>query len=393
MNFKFCTFRLYQRAYRLMATLNIMLFAIVPAFAQPFPPEWLAVPVTRAYSYDLSVTSVSTAPPFIENSPITVTYKLSVADFGVIGQLPEPRQGLICGLPSKDNCKSVGLLTSGRTINGTITTAARAGASSPLFIKLVSPLRCRRGIECFGTELLADASANRPVAARYWISLENFTIFHTRARSTDTILAQLTGRVEGQRSSQPDACNIQPTPPIYCTGAIRQGDHQDGTYPITGVRAGPFDLVPDIDPDLTFSYNLLNFGTPYEQEVFLKIMNGINDLAAGALSAYSASSGGGSSGSGTYGGWTGIHDFTEKINTIQAGGCDGPVAVDLVSVLNKVVAGQNDSTLDASTRAFGQWRMRSRVFDDIKSQDGCGKNSKYQVAWSITRSSWAPPLE
>jgi hypothetical protein len=83
------------------------------------------------------------------------------------------------------------------------------------------------------------------------------------------------------------------------------------------------------------------------------------------------------------------------INGLEFDGCDGPVAADAVSVLNKTVVGNSQSTLDALTRNTGKLTRTNPTTGvyEISSQDGCGKSGQYTVTWSVTRISWLPALE
>jgi hypothetical protein len=119
-------------------------------------------------------------------------------------------------------------------------------------------------------------------------------------------------------------------------------------------------------------------------------MDGINDLAYAFMSGYSASSGGGGSGGSGSNSWGPAHDFTTKLNAIQWGGCDGPVAVDLHEMLNKAIVGYTGSTLDARTRDTGRYTETSGTYT-VDSQDGCLESPRYDVTWSIGRTSWKAP--
>ena len=348
------------------------------------PPALCTTPIPVFYTYDLQITSVS-PPPYVENQPITVNYRLVVDKAGILGQLPPPRIGSVCGARLGDTCVKVGELRVGRTITGSVTSTAVAGANSPIAIHLMSPAACPPGIECFSSDELAQQTVSRPVAARYMVSIDGFTILRTRAVHEDTVKINLMGMVDGQRSAESDACHIL-SPPTYCLNNVAQGDHNNGTFQATGVSVGPYDLIPEVDSDLRFAFSVLNLGTPYEQVVAQKIFDGISDVTAAALAAYSSSTGGNGSG------WSGLNDFTHKINAMQFGGCDGPTAVDAVSVLNKAVAGANQNTLDALTRDTGKLtRIRPETgIYEIDSQDGCGKSGQYKVTWTVNRISWLP---
>ena len=357
-----------------------------PAEAQDrFGQAGAAVP--RQYAYDLQITSIADGP-YLENQPVSVNYTLTVRTFGVARELPAPVRGTICGARKAD-CKSLGSLSEGRVINGSVSTSAVAGANSPFKISVIAPQVCAAGEECFGTTEVSEAAISRPVAARYMLSIDQFTVLIPRSYQEDTVLVNLFGRVDGQRSAEADACQIE-GPPRFCAINIPQGDYSAGTFPATGNAVGPFDLIPEIDPDLKFSYVLLNFGTSYEQRVAEKIFNGISDFTSAGLTAYTGSQGGDS------GSWDGLNAFTHRINGIQFGGCDGPVAVDMITALNRAIAGNVAATIDARTGANGIWSAkgpRDLDFYEIESQDGCGRSGRYRVQWTIRRISWLPPVD
>jgi hypothetical protein len=66
------------------------------ATAQQCPGNPRFCPVAMFYKYDLQITSVA-PPPYVENQPIAVGYRLVVDKAGVVGQLPAPRTGSVCG--------------------------------------------------------------------------------------------------------------------------------------------------------------------------------------------------------------------------------------------------------------------------------------------------------
>jgi hypothetical protein len=351
----------------------------------PLPPG-VTTAVKMFYTYDLHITSVA-PPPYVENQPILVGYRLVVDKAGVVGELPAPRDGSICGARRGDSCVSIGHLTVGRTISGSVTSTAVAGQYSPIVIYLTSPVDCPPGQECFGSVDLDQENVTRPVAARYRVSIDSFTILRTRARHEDTVNISLMAAVDGQRSAQSDACNIL-GPPTYCVQNVKQGDHNNGTFQAKGVLVGEYDLIPEVDADLKFSFTVLNFGTSYNQVVAQDIFNGISDFTSGALSAYSGSSG---SGGGSY---AQLNDFTHKINALEFGGCDGPVAVDAVSVPNKTIVGNSQSTIESRTHSTGRLTGTGPTTGgvyEIDSQDGCGKSGQYKVSWAVTRTSWLAP--
>jgi hypothetical protein len=258
---------------------------------------------------------------------------------------------------------------------GTIHMAAPvAGARSP--VKLIVCRRATAGEDYGCSELSAD---EKPITAfaRYTVALVEFEILHTRARSTDTIYAALQGRVANQRSADPDACSIQ-GPPTFCVPGTFQGDHQDGTFAISNIQVGPFDLIPEVDADLTFAYALVNYGTSENQENFRKTLDWISTATSFGLSTYQPQASQG---------WSAGDAMTKQLNALIVANCDGPVAADTVVYLNRTLSGEVQSTLPARTEPSGRFRQTSQI-QEIKSQDGCGGSPKYRVTWEIVRSSW-----
>jgi hypothetical protein len=343
--------------------------------AQPDPSK---VMVIRALAtYDLAITQIA-QPALVENDWIDISFDLKVGTG--LGNVAA-KDLAVCGGTRMGPCVQIPGATAGRSYRGVVhTTAPRAAAQAPIRIVLIANLPCSPGIECFGEEELTDATSVQPVAARYVVRVDGFTINHTRAIITDTVVIALQGKVLGQRSDAADACSIQ-APPAYCVGPIPQGNFKNGVFAARNVEVGPFEMIPDVSGDLAFTYLVLNFGTPYEQRVAQKIFDGISGAASAFMQAYSGNSG-----------WSSVDDFTKKINALQFGGCDGPVALDGVSFLNKspTVATVNQ-TLEMRTWANGRV-VGSRSFE-IDSQDGCGRSPRYGVRFSVVRTSWRSGMQ
>jgi hypothetical protein len=135
-------------------------------------------------------------------------------------------------------------------------------------------------------------------------------------------------------------------------------------------------LIPDVSPNLSFDYEVMNFGEPYEEKVFKIIFDLQSDAAAGILNAVMQGRN-----------FDTLNDFAHKIHDL--GGCDGPVAVDAKLILNKPDPNLlNVPTLDTLTRDTGRYQVESRIFDEFDSQPGCGRSSRYKVTWSLIRTSW-----
>jgi len=360
------------------------------AFAQKCPPNCTGVttPVPVGRLYDLKIVSIEPAAALVEHQDITVAFELTVKKYGVVGEL-KSQQGQVCGVNHRGTCKTIAQLDPDRTYNGQITiTAPAAAKNADIAIVLEAAQVCPPGVECFGTETLAEGHSIRPVAADYVVNIDSFTIRHTRAVHEDTLEMNLSAQVPGQRSAEKGACDFVPKPPTYCVTKVKQGDYNNGTYPAKGSTVGLYRLIPEVEPEFTFEYHLINLGTPYEQRAAEKIFNGISDAAAAFMSAYTSASGGSGGGDA----WKQVNDFTHKLNALQFGGCDGPVLVGAAALRNQALPGGEASTLDAVTKGTGRYTntQHSEDYDEINSQDGCGKSPRYDVTYSIVRTTWQP---
>lgn len=347
---------------------------VVVSQAQPGPE--LSPFLIRPPTYTLVITKSAPASPILENSAIRISFALTT-------RLPYPGEVLdsglsVCPTDNSGVCKAMGTLAPGRRYTGSLTMRApRAGVDPTVRITLCGK---PKGGETYGCVPLAEGELPLPVYARYEVALTGFEVLHTRAHTTDTLYAALNGRVAGQRSAEADACSIE-GPPLYCVPGRFQGNREDGQFPIAGVKVGPFDLMPEVDADLTFAYSMVNFGTPKTQLAFKKFMDTISDIASMGLTAYQPQAAAA---------WQQGNDFTHRLNDLQWGGCDGPVAAGEVVMLNRTLAGQSQSNLVARTDANGQYSQTSDIHE-ITSQDGCGNSSKYRVRWVALRTSWMPP--
>lgn len=356
-----------------------------------------AVPQGDTTIYDLTITSVKPDARAIEHSPITVDFKLTLT----LGRDdPGPQHIRICPedfADIGDSCTDIKAARVGRSYTRTLQTFAPAAAASPGAVRLVAYIIPKSVRPVLGKTRRTVARAATPYAsaAEYRVEVVGFAPLRTRAVQADTVRISLQAKVEGQRSAADDACNvIEPAGPGsgYCAKLIKIGDTPEnsrGTR-VSTVGVGPYVLVPEADPDLVFSYQIVNMGQTYEQKVFVELMNGISDAAQAFLSAYGKAGGN----------WDDAHDLTNKINGLAWAGCDGPVAVDARSAVNKSVERHFESTLLVRTEATGYWEQQEpsigdfadRSYYEYASQDGCGRSSKYQVVWRITRTSWqAPP--
>lgn len=80
---------------------------------------------------------------------------------------------------------------------------------------------------------LANDSESFDFKMRFVVSLDSFTILHTRAQSNDTVYWALTGITDGMGIPSNCADKLAEfRSPSYCSGPRLVGDRQDGTYPV-----------------------------------------------------------------------------------------------------------------------------------------------------------------
>ena len=360
------------------------LYRVVAVSASPPPPTPTPVALNlfpAVYVADLAITKIEPSSALLEHQPIRISFSLTVTKWGY-GD-PKPRGASVCAADGKGTCYRIPTLEL-RTYRGSIDAFAPAAAqTASLGIELVAALE--PGHE-FGEEKWAWASQTVAVAARYEVAITSFTTHHTRARGNDTVKISLQGMVEGQPSGSAGACEIV-GPPRYCLTLVPYGDANDGVHPVTNVRVGSYTLVPETDNNLGVAFALVNQGTPFAQEVAQKVFNGISDITATALKVVY---------SGASSGWDGANSITHGINDAIYGGCDGPMASEVVILLNRTLEGQSASTLEARTRSTGQYSQTDGKNSgttgqfEIDSQAGCGESGNYDVTWTVFRTSWQP---
>lgn len=347
----------------------------------------------------LEITAISPEARIIEHQPIDVSFTLSFPPNKIIkklpgGKPPKPGQpdgvlnGRVCvrNDTAKTPCVDVKELALGSEKLGILRMKApAAGATVPIEIAFCS----EGGTEEFMCNETAWAGRHLPIAARYEVLLQSYEILHTKAPTTDKVWAVLLG----QASDTPPAADSQLCgilgPPTYCVRMTEQGDREDGVHTVVGdVRVGPFDLVPEIDPNLTFWFTIMNAGFSHEEETFLKVMTVFNEMGGGAFGAVLSSQGGNGSSA------PALQAATDHLNHLMAANCDAVVVNEIRTALNRTLNGQWPSTLDARTRDAGYWvggQGDTDVFITPNPAE-CGDSAKYKVTWRIARTSWEPPL-
>lgn len=346
------------------------------SFAQPpnghgnlFPP------VPKQYGFDLAILSIDPkdGDHIVEHQPITIAYELTVTVFGITGE-PSPMSVSVCTSDNNNCSDTIGPVTV-RKYKGTISALApAAGAHAPVSITAFTPVP---GVDVeFPNHIgVAETEKRIPVAARYDVSIDSFTILNTRALHEDQVKVSLLSSLQGSPVDGDSACQVVGA--NYCVQLVDQGSRNNGTYPVKGVRVGSYDLVPEQSPNLVFQFSVMNMGETYSQhatEVFLNVMSG---ASAGILNALMSG--------GNYGG---LDSFAKMIHGLDK--CDGPVAVDAKVLFNRsepTLPGV--PTMDSMTKSSGHYTSE-QLYQGTDSGLGCGSNSQYKVAWSLIRTSWQP---
>jgi hypothetical protein len=385
-----------------VATFVLFVFAqylpVGTVMAQDCPPGKLCIPeippTPIQRSYQLTVTSVSPGGVLLEHQPISVTYALTVTQFGFRGQL-EPLAASVCPAGDKGVCVSIPNVNPG-SYRGTIQTfAPAAGQSAPIKIRLVQTFSpaCLQTPGC----VLAESDAlPTPVAAQYDVTVDSFASLRTRAKTYDTVKISLRSRL----LSDSDLCTVATG--NYCANLVPQGDHggnppnarSENVTQVQNVRVGSFKLVPEVDDHLTFEYDVWNLGVSYSQGATTVFLNSMSQLAAGILDALKVTTGSTSTGSGGStststgtGTFDTLNTWAQTVNGLDQ--CDGIVAGGAVIIYNKSKPTEPGfRTLDVVTRDTGRYSPGPTRFDGTTSGVGCGENSLYDVTWSVIRTSW-----
>jgi hypothetical protein len=185
-------------------------------------------------------------------------------------------------------------------------------------------------------------------------------------------------------SDREDACGVAGM--NWCNMKVRYGDVRDGLHPVSNVRVGPYLLTPEQEEELRLLYTVYNYGESYDQRLGEAIANGFSKAGMIILMG-SATVGSGAAPQ--------LDQAMQALHASEFAGCDGYMAVDKISILNRTVPDNPDKTLDAFTRDTGVYRpIPTTVYEGGEYQDGntaCGAGGKYKVAYAIYRTSWRPP--
>jgi len=358
--------------------------------------------------FKLEAVSVSPTQNLLEHQVIQIAYKLTVS-WSAIGLAtnPAPLSGAVCPESNEGTCIVIPDLQPG-DYHGTI--EARAPSASPeaqVRVQLVNPPPCIPAGPCAVSTLLhLDVSLIQasdpvlvPIAASYNISIDRFTIFKMRSRFHDEVKISLRTGLEGVSSGDSlcsragaHLCAILVSEGSHTTGASLDGPHEVKVVAVRNVEVGPFNLIPEVSPNIVFEYDIFNLGEPYSQKSTKEFFDSMSLLAAGVLNAVmNRSPVEKSTGKsiGTSGTFDKLDTWAHLVHGLAE--CDGPVAGDAINFLNKFdPLTPQAPTLDLATRGTGKFTSDPKSFEGVDSGPGCGGNSLYEVVWSVNRVSWRP---
>jgi hypothetical protein len=192
-----------------------------------------------------------------------------------------------------------------------------------------------------------------PPPLTYYVYLDKFHIYHTRALHNDTDWVAMTAQ------AYPSG---QPTSRDFSAGDVNDGDHS------VGLVLGPYDLAQDASAALAFNYSVVNRGRTSAGDVFTTL-NQTQVAALGAAIGVWAGGAGGAAVGAAAGYLAGL------LAGIFWGGCDGVVAADSVGPFN--------GALLATMTASGPY-SETRPYAGTDSLPGCRGNSSYTVTWHIS---------
>jgi hypothetical protein len=183
--------------------------------------------------------------------------------------------------------------------------------------------------------------------------LDRFSIENTRARHTDTDHVAIGLKVDGVE---------------YPTQTRHMGDLNNGTYP---VMRGFNNIIVSLNSTVAaFNYQIVNNGHASQQALDDALVGGAKKLASLAATAL-----GNDVLAGTGSIWGEVaNSLVGWLGGIVFANCDGPVAADQIVL--------NGATLVSKTSA-GIY-SENRFYPGIDSATGCGSNSRYHAAFSIS---------
>jgi hypothetical protein len=359
---------------------------------QPAPPNQKAgeaVPKKLKYTLSLARTGEGDVLEFMA---VDVSWTLSVDVVGNFGPNPVPEDVDICpavmppGQDLSSVCAHVAQASASKTYPGKLTVPAPpAGKQSPLRMVV---LKRAPGVEDYGQRIaVGEGSVSMDVAARYEIAVSSFEVLTTRSTSSDTIWISLNGLIKADPphfSDNPEACKTVGFT-TWCLFNQSAGTVGDGLHAVANARVFPYDLVPERESDLRFSFDLDNHDHNPAQEIFVAVANGFSKAGMIVLSAYSAESG-------NQGGSVAAQLDTamEAMHSSMAASCDGQVAADVVILTNKTIGNQTQFTLDNLTRGTGVYSGTApEIYRNIDGDLRCDRRGgAYRVSYTITRTSW-----
>lgn len=367
---------MFTRSVRLASALAVTTFAAGLVMTDALFAQRDQRPGTENYpSTSLSVGLPVGRSPVLEHSSIELPFFLE-AKPGLAGA--RPTYDLAVCAENGSQCAFFPQVTPPWTSpSGSKVTMDAPAAGQAVPIKLlacVAEMSADSVVNC-GRRLSEDSSSV-DISMRFAVYFDSFTIFHTRARSKDTTYYALAGISNGQPVPQFNQCADKLASfvsPLFCVGPSRVGDLDDGTYPLNQIRVGEFEWVPGRTNNLTFAFATTNYGAP-------RLTGPVTDMTTIAmitlLGKLTAPNSGVS------------EDFTAEINDLDGWrGCDGPTAAGAKRIFNFRDRSQQEPTVDELTRDTGRFSTSSKIFI-VPSQTGCGASSKYQVNWTLLRTSW-----
>lgn len=364
---------MFTRCVRLASAIAITIFAAGPFVSDPV----FAQLPTATLSVGLPVGKV----PVLEHSSITVPFLLDVrpGKSGRGGRRQTTYDIAVCAKKGNQCAFFSGITLPWTSPSGSNLSmdAPAAGQSVPVELVACVAAKSADNVVSCGTPLSEDSS-RIDVSMSFAIFFDSFTILHTRARSNDTTYYALAGISNGQPVPQFNKCATNLASfisPLFCVGPSRVGDLGDGTYPVNKIRVGEFEWVPGRTNNVTFAFATINYGAPQ-----LPLSGPNVDMTGLAMQKVLAKLTAPNSGV--------SEDFTAEINDLDGWrGCDGPTAAGAKRIFNFRDRSQQEPTVDELTRDTGRFSTSTKIFI-VPSQSNCGASSKYQVKWTLLRTSW-----
>ena len=355
------TTRNWRPASKAAALVSI---AVITGAPSPCP----LCPVPSIPKVQLDILLLPGAPP-VEHTPIDVPFSMVVSP-GTGGIRPT-KDLAVCNADGFE-CVPFDHVTPewtsppGSTLHMNAPAAGKAAA-----IRLVACIAARdaNSVLSCGREL-AVGQRNTPVAMRFGVFLDSFTILHTRAHIKDTVWYGFAGQSDNEPRLLPGRCLTKLAGFVSdarCYGLIEVGDRSDGTYPLSNIKIGDFQWVPGGPNRLKLAVMTLNAGSPLGPSA--ETAQSTLPMLVGQVASPAR---------------TIAHDFTGELNALLGWrGCDGPTAAFAITL--------NSIDVDGLTRANGLSAIPPQQVFVVPSEVGCGASSKYRVNLTIRRSSWQPP--